>query len=185
MHRDCPPKPSERSRHTCCTTSEHLLIFARAHANATHKLPATQQLRVSIPSSGWFYKQVSILRSIRGVCEVVMDPVLKPPITKFAGKFAFKQQQQRGLLLKSIVRLRRLFVGDRDDSTDVIEVASQMRTCRTALSIYQPGGHGDPTTQTNASLDIRWAEWALKTARYWQLRAGLRDDNQTTDDATS
>ena len=40
---DCPARPQTKSRHVCCTTSEHLMTSGRTHDNATHFLPLEEQ----------------------------------------------------------------------------------------------------------------------------------------------
>lgn len=147
-------------------------MFARVHSNATHALPSNRQLKVNLVASGKVYKGCSILRSIKGVCEIVMHPVLTvlPGTTasKIAGTFAFRHQQKSGMLVKTTMRLRRLFVNN-ESSMSVREVANEMRSCHDALSTYQStemhgaaaGGGGRFWQAANESAYLRWAEWAV------------------------
>ena len=164
MHRDCPARPNTRGRHVCCTTSEHLLSFARTHQNATHVLPPGQHLRPS-SASGKTLKNINALRSVKGVCEIVLHPVLsakhggKP--SNAAGVFAFRHEHNSGITVQTIVRLRRLFVRN-ESATLEADLLDQIRTCRSAISFYLPSDDPeDPALpQADAFKDTEWAEWA-------------------------
>lgn len=171
VHRDCPAFTSGRGKHThtCCTTNEHLLMFARVHMNATHRLPDGLQLKVSSQASAKVYKGVSILRSIKGVCEIVLHPVLRvlpgQPASNPAGTWAFKHQQRSGMLIKTTVRLRKLFRAN-ETITEAHVLASEMRTCKTALSLCGPGGY--PIVENGALMDNH--ENLGRTIRDWGER---------------
>lgn len=169
VHRDCPAFTSGRGKHTCCTTNEHLLMFARVHINATHRLPDGLQLKVSSQASAKVYKGVSILRSTKGVCEIVLHPVLRvlpgQPASNPAGTWAFKHQQKSGMLIKTTMRLRKLFRGN-ETITDAHVLASEMRSCKTALSLCGPGGY--PIVDHGALMDSH--ENLGRTIRDWGER---------------
>lgn len=167
MHRDCPAHSS--GKHTCCSTSEHLLIFARSHLNATHFLSRTNQLHLSAEASARFYKGPSILRSIKGICEMALHPVLthipgKPP-SKAPGTFVFKHQQQSGVLVKTTLRLRNLFTPRNESAMDAGEFARSMLACRRAMSTYQLTPSGPSLQISNDSKVMAWAEWAEQYLR--------------------
>ena len=93
-----------------------------------------------------------------------------------AGTFAFKHQQRSGMLLKTTMRLRRLFVSN-ENATNVQDIASQMRSCQNALS--QVAALGTPSAlprflrHDNASVFLKYAEWVVGY-RQPQLRAYRR-----------
>ena len=184
MHRDCPARPNTRGRHICCTTSEHLLTFARTHRNATHLLPPSGQVRMSAAASGHSLKSITVLRSVRGVCEIVMNPVLSVEAgitpSNAAGGFAFRHEQKSGLLVRTTMYLRRLFVRN-ESETRVDELAAQMRACRSGLSFYtgvasgaaREAGEEEPPRlpvfpPASASLDLEWAQKTSQKLRAWR-----------------
>lgn len=159
MHRDCPSRPTTRSRHQCCTTSEHLLTFARTHHNATHTAPRHDQIRIAGGSSA-VLRHLSVLRQTKGVCEVVLHPILsvlpghKPPNS--AGAFVFKNSQRNGLLPTTTVKLRSLFVRNESETSSVRVLLHAMHACHRALS--SPGGTA--TLNATHERDLSWARWA-------------------------
>jgi len=170
MHRDCPARPRTKSRHVCCTTSEHLMTFGRTHGNATHVLPREEQLDVARIGSN-LMKSMSVLRSTRGVCEIVMHPVLTVPTgtvpSREAGRFALLHERRSGMLAKTTVKLRALFIRN-ESSLDAELLATEMIQCRAALRPYDivsigqtvsaNGDDGDMVTNDT----VKWAEWATE-----------------------
>lgn len=149
MHRECPPtKARWEGRHVCCTTSEHLLSFARGHRNATHIVPKDLQLPLSNMSKR-FTTSMSVLRSVKGICDIVMSSKLNlagnnRPASNAAGHYAFFHQQWSGLLLSTQLKLRYLFVRNetwtgRTKVKDKLERESA--ACERALMRYGLDGH--------------------------------------------
>ena len=126
------------------------------------------QLRIS-PSSTSALKGMSVLRSTKGICDTVLHPVLNvregTPPSKAAGSFAYRHQTRSGMLVKSTLRLRGLFVRN-ESSLDVTGLAEAMRQCRSALNYYASEDHPSTfrTKPSNITFEMErnviWARWA-------------------------
>lgn len=148
MHRDCPAYRDRRDgRHGCCTTSEHLLAFARVHRNATHRA----RDEVSLSPVGGPLRFMGVLRSVGGACNVVLShkidtpPGAKP--TAAAGRFVFTQQTRHGLMSSTLVKLRKLFVRNESGvarNMSLPSLAEEWRNCRLALGFYGEPSHPFP-----------------------------------------
>lgn len=150
MHRDCPaakaPARSKYDRAACCTTSEHLLTFARSHRNATHLVPKHLQLPLSNVSTR-VTKAMSVLRFVRGVCDIVMSPKLNLkggyiPASAKAGRYAFFQQTWNAMLLSTQLRVRYLFVRNESGTgrtKNKTKLGEERAACDRALAWYGSG----------------------------------------------
>ena len=104
MHRDCPlhkqAARGDNKKHVCCTTSEHLLAFARLHRNGTHLVSPSERISISSAASG-VLRSVGPLRAVHGICEVVLSHKLDTPVGHLpsgpAGRYVFSQQVRHGL----------------------------------------------------------------------------------------
>lgn len=142
MHRDCPAFRDRRDgRHGCCTTSEHLLAFARVHRNATHGVQEPGRLRLA-PFGGPI-KFMTVLRSVGTACQAAlshkMDTVPGHAPSSGAGRYVFSLQSRHGFLATTLVRLRAQFVRNEsmvERNKSQLAVADQWRICRLALAFY-------------------------------------------------
>ena len=144
MHRDCPKRANPLDkRTTCCSTSEHLLGFARVRYNATHALDVEDRPKLSNVSGNVLLKGMNVLRKTRYACIIVLSHSLDVHLGQLpsvqAGRYAFSAQQKQGLLVATLSKLRALFIRN-ESGLGRSKVEEVMRVeywhCRRALGFY-------------------------------------------------
>ena len=146
MHRDCPlhkqAARGDNKKHVCCTTSEHLLAFARLHRNGTHLVSPSERIAISSAASG-VLRHVGPLRAVHGICEVVLSHKLDTRVghlpSASAGRYVFSQQVRHGLLASTLMNLRHVFVLNESlagRTRNETRLEHELHACRRALAFF-------------------------------------------------